>query len=167
MVSLLTFLKAYKLALSNISDQVNNWKTIFLGNVSLPGDNYTPNDRITFIFSNNSYMEPGSLGISASLSIPAIESIKDDTNSILENNYFIKENEFYNNLDVNEAFKLLFIFTKLLKQISNINSEDIKHSFISSFEFDLKDNLIKFYLIINKDKVSICTDGNLFLFGDY
>lgn len=159
MIKLTTFIKAYKIALSNIFEKVNKWKSVYLGEVHLPGESeYSPEDRILFIFSSSSTMDPGSQGIQASLSVAAIEGV----NGGLDNITIAKE---YINADkeINEAGRMLIALDNLYQTFKNISEEDCNSVNIKSLWFDFDKGLAVFQTDIFKSPVS--TDGKLFLIG--
>ena len=84
-MKLTTFIKSYKIALSNINNKVANWKNVYLGDIYFP-DNDSP-DKIVFIFSSGHNMQPGDMGISAAVNTKAVEMMRGGLSTIAEMTY--------------------------------------------------------------------------------
>ena len=163
MIKLTTLIKAYKLALSSIYEKVENWNTIYLKSVSLPNTDDLPGDTIVFTFSNNSKFQPGALAISISLSIYSVERFKGGLN------YLEVEKELITSkTPINDIGRFLLILFHLMDQIKVLFSEEsVDDIVVESIDFDLDRDLFIFNIASKSgNKVTICTDERLSLFGD-
>ena len=155
MVKLITLIKAYKLALSNISNKIPDWNRVYLGSVK-----FSPTDKpdtISFIFSNSNMMEPGAMGLSAALPIESVELFTGGLDSIA-----VAEEYANNCSEINDIGKMLLVFDKLCKHLQSLAS-DISEVLISEMYFNYEKNLVVIQTSILKEP--IYTDGNLFLIG--
>jgi hypothetical protein len=71
-MKLTTFIKAYKIALCNVSEKVSSWKSVFIGGIFFPEND---NNTLKFIFTSGYSAQPGDIGISATLNIENVENL--------------------------------------------------------------------------------------------
>ena len=143
---LLTFIKAYKIALYSISEKVSKWKDVYLGDVYFPGEHDIPDTRVGFLFSNSQTMEPGAIGLSVALDIFGVENISGKP--------VIK---------INDAGRVIVILDGLITQLESILDTGIESVHISSMSFNFDEDLA--ILKLNAFRDEIYTNGNLILFG--
>ena len=155
---LLTFIKAYKIALYSISEKVSKWKEVYLGDVYFPGEHDIPDTRIDFLFSNSQTMEPGAIGLSVALDILGVENISGNIESLTLSSDSIKPE-----IKINDAGRVIVILDGLATQLESILDIGIDSVHISSMSFNFEEGLAILKLSAFKDE--IYTDGNLILFG--
>jgi hypothetical protein len=153
-MKLSTFIKSYKIALSSVCDKVNDWKSLYLGLVTFPEYDNT----ITFIFSNDESMSPGSLGVSATLKVSTVESISGGLDNISLFDNVIP------NVKVNDAGNVLIILNNLVNHLKTLYFDDWSSVEIDNVWFNPDKGLS--YFELDKFKSAVQTDGRLFLFGD-
>ena len=142
-MKLSTFIKAYKIALSSVCVQIKDWKGVYIGSIIFPD---AEDNRITFIFSNNADLEPGSLGVSASLSVDAVESIKGGLAKI------------------SDVGKVLIVLNNLSLRLRDLYQDDWSNIDITNVWFAPDRGFA--YFELDRFKSTVQTDGQLFLFGD-
>lgn len=155
---LLTFIKAYKIALYSISEKVSKWKDVYLGDVYFPGEHDIPDTRVGFLFSNSQTMEPGAIGLSVALDIFGVENISGNIESLTLSNGSIKPE-----IKINDAGRVIVILDGLITQLESILDTGIESVHISSMSFNFDEDLA--ILKLNAFRDEIYTNGNLILFG--
>lgn len=153
-MKLSTFIKSYKIALSSVCEKVGNWKAIYFTSISLN----ELDDTVTFIFSDSDSMSPGSLGVSATFKVSAVESISGGLDSI----YLI--DSIISNVKINDAGNVLVVLNNLMNHLKKLYSDDWISIELSDVWFDSDKGLA--YFKLDKFKSAIQTDGKLFLFGE-
>ena len=159
-----TFIKAYKIALSNISGKVSDWKSVYLGDTIFPDDD----NMLRFIFTNGYNMQPGDLGISASLDISSVEkfdggltTIQQMTMNSLDKDVLARE--YINHKEkINEAGRVLVLLETLLLRLQTMYSDTWESAEINSLWFNFDKDIAEF----NIDNTNVYTNGCLVLFGD-
>ena len=76
-----TFIKSYKIAISQINDKVSDWEKVYIGEIIFPN---TGNYVIHFIFSSGYNMQPGDLAISVPVNSFNVEQLDGGLNGILQ-----------------------------------------------------------------------------------
>jgi len=161
-----TFIKAYKLALFNVSEKVSSWKNVFLGSIFFPEND---NNTLKFIFTNGYNMQPGDVGISASLNIENIENlpkgglstIAEMTSDALDKDVMARE--YINNGEkINEAGRILVLLEILVLRLQTAEPHAWESAEIESLIFDFDKDIAEFS--INNKRVY--TNGSLVLFGN-
>lgn len=154
MIKLTTFIKAYKIALSNISDKVSKWNKVYLGDID-----FSNSENIVFIFTNSSTMEPGALGISAGLNIELVEKLKGGLDNITISKDYINTGA-----EINEVGRMLIVLDNLFQTLTNMGPDFWEDAKVKSIDFDFDKGLA----IFNTDifKAPISTDGRLVLIGN-
>lgn len=155
---LLTFIKAYKIALYSISEKVSKWKDVYLGDVYFPGEHDIPDTRVGFLFSNSQTMEPGAIGLSVALDIFGVENISGNIESLTLSNGSIKPE-----IKINNAGRVIVILDGLVTRLESILDTGIESVHISRMSFNFEEDLAILKLSAFKDEIH--TDGNLILFG--
>lgn len=157
-MKLSTFIKAYKIALSNIYSKVSDWKGAYLHTICFPGTNDIPMHRLVFIFSNSSIAEPGAICMSASINIDSVENIEGGLEKILLNKDIINSST-----DINDVGRVLVILDSVLEQVKNVFPESWKDIKLNDSYFDLDRKV----MVFNIDSFSdpIYSDGRLTLLG--
>lgn len=161
-----TFIKAYKLALFNISEKVSSWKDVFLGNVVFPEND---DKIIKFIFTSGFNMMPGDMGISAALNIESVENLPkgglstiaemtsgDIDKDVMAREYISKGEK------INEAGRVLVLLETLLSRLQTIEPDKWEYADISSVGFNFDKDTADF----NIDGTIVYTNGSLVMFGD-
>ncbi len=156
MIKLTTLIKAYKLALSNLSEKVDKWDKVYLGEVRFICENSQNN--IVFTFSNSGTMEPGAIGISAALNIELVEKLKGGLESIT-----IAKDYINRSLEINEAGRMLVVFDNLFTTLSNMGFNFCESINVKDVYFDFDKGIAIFETDCFKDPIS--TDGHLVLIG--
>lgn len=155
MIKLTTFIKAYKIALSSISNKASKWDKIYLGEAD-----FSNQENIIFIFTNRSASEAGALGISASLNIELVEKLKGGLSNISVSKDYINTGA-----EINEAGRMLIVLDNLFQTLANMEEpefcENIK---VKSISFDFDKDLTIFNTDVFKEPIS--TDGRLVLIGN-
>lgn len=155
-MKLSTFIKSYKIALTSVCDKVSDWKAMFIGSITFPDET---DNRITFIYSNSCDMEPGSMGISASLSIPSIESISGGLDSFSHLSKHISQDT-----KINDSGRFLIILSNLSNRLKDLFGDDWVNVKVSHVWFNPDRGFA--YFELDRFKTTVQTDGFLFLFGD-
>lgn len=159
-----TFIKAYKLALSNIGSRTASWKGVYLGDVHFPENN----NRLVFIFSSGPFMELGDIGMSATLNIDSVEKLDGGLNSIakmtgdaLDKDVMARE-YLSKNEKINECGRIMVLLETLLDRFKTVEPDKWESADIESVFFNFDKDLAEFSV----DGVKIYTNGSLVLFGD-
>lgn len=155
----ITLLKSYKLAMYELINRVD-WAHHYI--CSIDSSIEDDDNILTFIFSNTSEASVGSTAAKISFSdkavskldggIDKVESIEDTSNVECK---------------INDVAKFLLILYKVLEQIRVFTDEDIESAILSSVYIKHEAGTVKFNLILKDQKLSLCTDGNLVLYGEY
>jgi len=164
-MKLTTFIKAYKIALFNISDKVNEWKGVYIGDIEFPKDNEF---KLKFTFSSGYSMQTGDIAISASLNIEHVENLKGGLNTIAQMTTdsldkdmmareYINQNE-----KINEAGRMLVLLETLLSRLQTMKPDKWESSIISSVGFNFENDIAEFCI----DGSRAYTNGCLLMFGD-
>lgn len=154
MIKLTTFIKAYKIILSNISDKVSKWGKVYLDSVDF--DN---SENVIFTFISSSVREVGVMGISAGLNIELIENIKGGLDNITISKEYINTGA-----EINEAGRMLIVLDNLFQTLTNMGPDFWEDTKIKSIEFDFDKGLAIFETDLFKAPIS--TDGRLVLIGN-
>lgn len=150
-MKLTTFIKSYKIALSQICDKVKDWPRVYFCDVQLMDGGVTP-----FTFSNSSEMTLGALGITVSVNTFMVEMIPGGLDNIaLSKDYMKPETE------INEAGRVLIILDEVVKRFRGDEYYPLEDLNLVSFSFNYDRNVA----VIDTDKIRIYADGNLILFG--
>ena len=155
-MKLSTFIKAYKIALSSVCVQIKDWKGVYIGSIIFPD---AEDNRVTFIFSSSADLEPGSLGVSASLSVDAVESIKGGLANIA-----LAEEHITSNAKISDVGKVLIVLNNLSLRLRDLYQDDWSNIDITNVWFAPDRGFA--YFELDRFKSTVQTDGQLFLFGD-
>ena len=165
-MKLTTFIKSYKLALANMGEKVAEWSNVFLGSIHFPEDD----DKLTFIFSSGYNMQPGDMGISASLKLSTLESLaksKGGLNSIaamtsnaLDKDVLAKEYKLHKE-KINEAGRFVVLLEVLIDKLQTMEPDNLENIELKNVYFDFDKDLAEFDI----DTTRIYTDGQLVLIG--
>lgn len=164
-MKLTTFIKSYKIALSGISEKVSSWPSIYLGQCIFP-DKSNP-EKISFIFSTGHAMQPGDMGISASVSVKAVEQTAGGLNSIAQMtadalDKDVMAREYINQKEkINEAGRVMVLLETLLTRLQALEPDTWEDAVLNDIAFNFDKDLANFR-INNSD---IYTNGSLVLFG--
>ena len=154
MIKLTTFIKAYKIVLSNISDKVSKWDKVYLDSVDF--DN---SENVIFTFTSSSVREVGVMGISAGLNIELVEKIKGGLEKITISKEYINTGA-----EINEVGRMLIVLDNLFQTLTNMGPDFWEDAKIKSIDFDFDKGLAIFETDIFKAPIS--TDGRLVLIGN-
>lgn len=167
-MKLTTFIKAYKIALSNINDKVASWKSVYVGSILLPEKN---DPRLAFIFSTGHDMQAGELAMSVSLNENSLDRL-DNTSKGLDSVSEITKNaldkdvlarEYKSRCEkINEAGRFVIVLEVLLDRLKSVEPDSWSDSDVSEIYFDFNKDLAEF--CINGSRVY--TDGQLLLLGE-
>lgn len=154
-----TFLKAYKIILSDIDKKVKDWDRVYLNTISFD------ENTLQLIFSNSKLMEAGAMALQTSVNYFMIEKIKFGLDKLaISKEYADVINE------VNDVGKFLAILDFMLSQLNDM-TEDINNINLLNAYFDLDKNLAIFDLEIidnsNPFKITAYTDGKITMFSNY
>ena len=165
-MKLTTFMKAYKIALSNIGDRVKDWSNVYLGDVQFPDDDRP--DRITFVFSTGHDMQPGDMGLSAALPIIAVESLKGGLNSIAKMTMDALDKdclarEYINRKEkINDCGRVMVLLETMLERLKVMEEDRWGSAEITNIFFNFDKDLAEFIV----DGMTIYTNGSLVLLGE-
>ena len=154
-----TFLKAYKIILSDIDKKVKDWDRVYLNTISFD------ENTLRLIFSNSKLMEAGAIALQTAVNYSMIEKLKFGLEKIeISKEYADAINE------VNDVGKFLAILDFMLSQFNDM-TEDINNIILLDAYFDLDKNLAVFDLKIIDDpntfKLTAYTDGKITMFSNY
>lgn len=162
-----TFIKAYKLALANMGDKVSSWQSVYLGSIHLPEDN---DNKLTFVFSSGYNMQPGDMGISASLNITTLENVAKSngglntiakmTSDALDKDVLAREYKLHKE-KINEAGRFVVLLEVILDKLYTMEPDKWSSTNIENVYFDFDKDLAEFDLVDTR----IYTDGQLVLLG--
>lgn len=162
-MKLATFIKAYRFALYNIESKVSDWENIYLGDTYLPDDN----DKLTFIFSSGSRMQPGDMAISITINVKAfsysynISSISEMTNDAIDRDVLAKE-YISKKKEINDVGRIIVLLEIILSNVKLIGHDDWESSELDSFNFNFETGLLDVVI----DGIQMSTDGHLVMFGN-
>jgi hypothetical protein len=144
-MKLSTFIKSYKLALYNIWHRISDWDNVFVHSVEFL------DDRVRFTFISTCTAEPGSIGIQLSLYGKQVDSVACGLDNL---QFDVKLNNKDN--PINDFGRVLFTLENIASKFKQTYNDVDLTSEITSFDFDLNKNLIKFKT--NKFENEISTD---------
>lgn len=132
-MKLSTFIKSYKLALYNIGTKTSDCDSVFVHSVEFL------DDKVRFTFTSTSAADPGSIGIQLSLYGKQIDSVA----GVLDEFPFDGK---LNNKDnpINDFGRTLFTLENIAGKFKQVYNDIDLTSEITSFDFDLNKNLVKF-----------------------
>lgn len=154
-----TFLKAYKIILSDIDKKVRDWDRVYLNTISFD------ENTLQLIFSNSKLMETGAIALRTAVDYLMIDRLKFGLEKLaISKEYADAINE------INDVGKFLATLDFMLSQLNNM-TEDINNINLLSTYFDLDKNLAIFDLEIIDDhnpfKLTAYTDGKITMFSNY
>lgn len=164
-MKLTTFIKAYKLALYNVGDRVAEWKNVYLGSTFFPEKD---EKILRFILTSGYDMQPGDMGISATLNIDNVENLKGGLKTIAEMttdalDKDVMAREYINKGEkINEAGRVLVLLETLLSRLQMAEPDTWESAEINSVFFNFDKDIAEF----NIDGTTIYTNGSLVMFGD-
>lgn len=163
-MKLTTFIKSYKIALANINDKVADWKDVYVGSILLPEKD---ENILRFIFSSGYNMQPGDMGISATINISSVEGIKGGLNTIEEMTMQVLDKdilarEYINHGEkINEAGRMMVLLETLLQRIQIMELDRWETAEVKSISFNFDKDIAEFEI----DDQIIYTNGCLVMFG--
>lgn len=154
-----TFLKAYKIILSDIDKKVRDWDRVYLNTISFD------ENTLQLIFSNSKSMEVGAIALRTAVDYLMIDGLKFGLEKLaISKEYADVINE------INDVGKFLATLDFMLSQLNKM-TEDINNINLLSVYFDLDKNLAIFDLEIIDDsnpfKLTAYTDGKITMFSNY
>lgn len=154
-----TFLKAYKIILSDIDKKVRDWDRVYLNTISFD------ENTLQLIFSNSKLMEVGAIALRAAVDYLMIDRLKFGLEKLaISKEYADVINE------INDVGKFLATLDFMLSQLNKM-TEDINNINLLNAYFDLDKNLAVFDLKIIDDpnpfKLTAYTDGKITMFSNY
>lgn len=154
-----TFLKAYKIILSDIDKKVRDWDRVYLNTISFD------ENTLQLIFSNSKLMETGAIALRTAVDYLMIDGLKFGLEKLaISKEYADVINE------INDVGKFLATLDFMLSQLNKM-TEDINNINLLSVYFDLDKNLAIFDLEIIDDsnpfKLTAYTDGKITMFSNY
>lgn len=160
-----TFIKAYKIALSGISNKVKDWDNVYLSTIEFPKED----EILRFIFSDSYNASTGSLAISAALSTFQVELYKGGLDPVSEMTHHLLPNEILSKEYVkrkeriNEAGRFLILLDCVLDNFKKFKTDDyINSACIKDIEFNFESDVSKF----NINDSFIYTNGVMTMAGD-
>ena len=163
-MKLTTFIKSYKIALANINDKVADWKDVYVVSILFPEKD---EDVLQFIFSNGYNMQPGDIGISATINISRVDEIKGGLNTIEEMTMQVLDKDvlarkYINHGEkINEAGRMMVLLEALLQRLKVVESETWEHPDVKSVLFDFDKDIAEFEI----DNKTVYTNGCIVMFG--
>ena len=160
-----TFIKAYKIALSGISNKVKDWHDVYLSTIELPKED----EIIRFIFSDSYNAAAGSLAISAAINTFQVElhkggldSVSKMTSHLLSNEILAKE-YVKRKERINEAGRFLILLDCILDNFKKFKTDDyINSARIKDIEFNFESDVSKFTI----NDSFVYTNGIMTMAGD-
>lgn len=154
-----TFLKAYKIILSDIDKKVRDWDRVYLNTILFD------ENTLQLIFSNSKSMEVGAIALKAAIDYFMIDRLKFGLEKLaISKEYADAINE------INDVGKFLATLDFMLSQLNNM-TEDANNINLLSAYFDLDKNLAVFDLEIIDDpnlfKLTAYTDSKITMFSNY
>jgi hypothetical protein len=154
-----TFLKAYKIILSDIDKKVRDWDRVYLNNISFD------ENMLQLIFSSSKSMEAGAIALRTAVDYLMIDRLKFGLEKLaISKEYADVINE------INDVGKFLATLDFMLSQLNNM-TEDTNNINLLNTYFDLDKNLAVFDLEIIDDlnpfKLTAYTDGKITMFSNY
>lgn len=154
-----TFLKAYKIILSDIDKKVRDWDRVYLNTISFD------ENTLQLIFSNSKLMEAGAIALRTAVDYLMIDGLKFGLEKLaISKEYADAINE------INDVGKFLATLDFMLSQLNNM-TEDANNINLLSAYFDLDKNLAVFDLEIidepNPFKLTAYTDSKITMFSNY
>lgn len=156
-MKLSTFIKSYKIALSEIYNKVKDWNRVYLGEFEF----FEDSNIVTFTFSSTPDMEENSIGLKVSFNIHAISAISDGVEKIAVAKEYINKDS-----QINDIGRFLLVLENTYNQINSMDGEfDFK-----DLNFNLAKDVAVFNFIVTDDskyRLSVYSDENMSMFGDY
>lgn len=163
-----TFIKAYKIALAHITDQVKEWPRVYLGDITFPGEGDVPEDQILFVFSSGYAMQSGDVGLTITLDVQAIEKLRGGLDKVTEKarktldvhdlaKWYIGQNS-----KINEAGRILVLLDVISDQLKAADVSSIDSATLSHLYFNFDKDLADFGI----NSSSVITNGSLTMLGD-
>lgn len=165
-MKLTSFIKAYKVALSNLGPKVEHWQNVYLGCVDFP--NESNQFRIVFTFSSGYLMSPGDLGITAAVSLYSIEQLKGGLDSVMAitNGEVDKDTIARKYIErkekINECGRVVVLLETLLNKVAEAEPDTWRDASITDMSYNFDQDTAMFCV----NGVKIYTDGCLILLGE-
>ena len=166
-----TFIRAYKIILSDISKKVKDWDRVFITQAQFD------DSKLQLVFSNSKDMSPGAIALRTTFNYSVVsKNLKWAAFSIDELASGIEKlsiADTYANLisEVNDAGKFISILDFVLSQLKDIVGDVENDVQMLDVYFDTVNNLVVFGLSLTDEfetfMVTLRTDGHVTMFSDY
>lgn len=159
-----TFIRAYKVILSDISKRVKDWDRVFVTQAQFD------DSKLQLVFSDSKDMSPGAIALRTTFNYVAVSK---DLKWAAFNIGKLSIADTYTNLisEVNDAGKFISILDFVLSQLKGIVDNVEKDVQMFDLYFDTVNNLIVFGLSLTDEyetfMVTLRTDGHVTMFSDY
>lgn len=157
-----TFIKAYKIILSDIEKKTRDWNRVFITGVVIESE------TLKVIFANNKELTPGTIAMQTAINYFALESVA--SNVLLEK--VSMSDAYFSTVDeTNDAIKFISVIDFVLSQLKNmVNSVDNDVQLLDLYT-DINNNLIVISLALTDEfetfKITLRTDGKITMFSEY
>lgn len=159
-----TFIRAYKVILSDISKRIKDWDRVFVTQAQFD------DSKLQLVFSDSKDMSPGAIALRTTFNYGAVSK---DLKWAALNIGKLSIADTYTNLinEVNDAGKFINILDFVLSQLKCIVDNVEKDAQMFDLYFDTVNNLIVFGLSLTDEfetfMVTLRTDGHVTMFSDY
>ena len=159
-MKLTTFIKAYKIVLSDIDKKVKDWNRVFVTDVS------HEDKTLKIVFSNSAIMEPGAIAMRTAVNLSMVEQIKSGLIKLsIADDYANAINE------INDVGKFITVLDFVLLQTAKMVKDIDNDVDVYDVYFDLEKNFAIFNLAIHDNgeliDLTIHTDGKIAMFSNY
>lgn len=157
-----TFIKAYKLVLSDIEKKVRDWNRVFITKVSFD------DEKLKMVFANNKDMSPGTIAMQTAVNYFTIENCI--ANALLDK---LSISDAYADVvdEINDVGKFLSIMDFVLSQLVNMVKDVDNDVQLLDLYADTDNNLVIIDLALTEDnetfKMTLRTDGKITMFSEY
>lgn len=155
-----TFIRAYKIILSDIEKKVRDWERVFITDVSFDSN------KLQVVFADNKDMVPGTIVMRTALDYSLVDRLKSGIDKLPISGVYADAID-----EVNDAGKFISVLDFTLSQLKTMVNDIEKDSRLLGIYFDTVNNLVVMDLSLTEEfetfKLTLRTDGKLAMFSDY
>lgn len=155
-----TFIRAYKIILSDINQKIRDWERVFITNVSFDSN------KLQIVFADNRDMLPGTIVMRTALEYGLVDRLKLGIDKFPISGAYADAIE-----EVNDAGKFISILDFTLSQLKTMVNDIEKDAHLLDVYFDTANNFVIMGLSLTDEfeafKLTLRTDGKLTMFSEY
>lgn len=155
-----TFIRAYKIILSDIEKKVRDWERVFIIDVSFDSN------KLQIVFADNKDMVPGTIAMRTALEYGLVDRLKLGTSKLPIISAYADAID-----EVNDVGKFMSVLDFTLSQLKTMVNDIEKDAHLLGIYFDTVNNFAVMDLSLTDEfetfKLTLRTDGKLTMFSEY